>query len=80
MPKKAQTGKLEEPRISSPGSPRPDQLLQLKIQATEALGLMEKVREVGWGGLTAKETGSIGGFMSRIQKNQTGVQGVEASE
>ncbi len=80
MPKQTLTGKLKELHTPSGGSPDSDQRLQLKIQATEALGLMEKVSQVGWGGLTAKETGSIGGFMSRIRKNQTGVQRIEASE
>jgi hypothetical protein len=80
MAKRTQTGKLEEKPIPSDGPMRPDQLLQLKIQATEALGLMEKVSQVGWGGLTAKETGSIGGFMSRIRKAEAGGQHNETSE
>lgn len=80
MAKPTQTGKLEEKSIPPAGPQGPNQLLQLKIQATEALGLMEKVSQVGWGGLTAKETGSIGGFMSRIRKAEAGVQNREASE
>lgn len=80
MAKKTQTGKLEEVRIPSSGVTDPGQLLELKLQATEALGLMDKVSKVGWGGLTAKETGSIGGLMSRIRKTKAGVQARDASE
>ena len=49
MAKPTRTGKLEEKPIPSAEAMRPDQLFQLKIQATEALGLMEKVSQVGWG-------------------------------
>jgi len=37
---------------------------RLKYEIAEELGLMEKIKEVGWGGLTAKETGRIGGLMT----------------
>ena len=33
---------------------------KLKYEAAEELGLLEKLIEVGWGGLTARETGMIG--------------------
>lgn len=36
----------------------------LKIEIAEEIGLMDKVNELGWGGLTAKETGRIGGIMT----------------
>lgn len=43
----------------------------LKHEIAEELGLMDKVNEVGWGGLTAKETGRIGGIMtSRTKYNR----------
>lgn len=43
---------------------------KLKYEIAEELGLMEKIKEVGWGGLTAKETGRIGGLMTvRSRKN-----------
>jgi hypothetical protein len=44
-------------------------LLLLKLEATEELGLKEKVKKVGWGGLTSEETGKLGGYMtSKIKK------------
>jgi hypothetical protein len=36
-----------------------------KLSVAEELGLGEKVRAVGWGGLTAAETGRIGGYINR---------------
>lgn len=43
---------------------------RLKYEIARELGLMDKIKEVGWGGLTAKETGRIGGIMTvRSRKN-----------
>ncbi len=36
-----------------------------KYEIARELGLLEKVRQVGWAGLTAKETGRIGGMMHK---------------
>jgi len=36
-----------------------------KYETARELGLLERVAEVGWGGLTAKESGRIGGKMGR---------------
>ena len=36
----------------------------MKMEIAEELGLLDKVEELGWGGLTAKETGRIGGIMT----------------
>lgn len=41
---------------------------RLKLQVAQELGLMEKVLRDGWKSLSAKETGRIGGLMSRRQK------------
>jgi len=41
----------------------PDDLIKLDI--AEELGLLDKVRQHGWGSLTAKETGRIGGLVTR---------------
>lgn len=40
-------------------------LLKLKLEVIEELGLIEKVKKKGWGGLTAEETGKIGGYITR---------------
>lgn len=46
----------------------PDDILKLEI--AKEIGLMEKVNELGWGGLTAKETGRIGGLMTAEKKKR----------
>ncbi len=38
---------------------------RLKYEIAKELGLLPRVRQVGWAGLTAKETGRIGGLMHR---------------
>ncbi len=43
--------------------PSPQDLYKLSI--ADELGLGDKVRNVGWGGLTAAETGKIGGYMTK---------------
>ncbi|NLY85593.1 MAG: small, acid-soluble spore protein, alpha/beta type [Tissierellia bacterium] len=37
---------------------------KLKYEIAEELGLIDKIKEVGWGGLTAKESGRIGGLIT----------------
>lgn len=50
----------------------------LKYEVAAELGLTEKLAQVGWGGLTAEETGRIGGLITRRKKasqaNQTVMQ------
>lgn len=41
---------------------------KMKYEIAEELGLTEKVKNLGWGGLTASETGRIGGIMTRRKK------------
>ena len=42
----------------------------LKLEIAEELGLLEKVRKHGWGSLTAKETGRIGGLITRRKQQE----------
>lgn len=42
----------------------------LKMEIAEELGLLDKVDQVGWGGLTAKESGRIGGLMTAKKKKK----------
>ncbi|WP_035143384.1 small, acid-soluble spore protein, alpha/beta type [Schnuerera ultunensis] len=37
---------------------------KLKYEIAAKLGLMDKIEKVGWGGLTAKESGKIGGLIT----------------
>lgn len=40
-------------------------LLKLKLEVAEELGLVDKIKEVGWAGLTAEETGKMGGYITQ---------------
>lgn len=42
----------------------------LKFEITEELGLLDKVEQFGWKGLTARETGRIGGLMNQKKKEK----------
>ena len=42
----------------------------MKMEIAEELGLTDKVQKLGWGGLTAKETGRIGGLMTAKKKKR----------
>jgi small acid-soluble spore protein F (minor alpha/beta-type SASP) len=41
---------------------------KIKYEIAEELGLKDKVEKLGWSGLTAEETGRIGGVMTRRKK------------
>ncbi|MGI6588338.1 MAG: small, acid-soluble spore protein, alpha/beta type [Peptococcia bacterium] len=42
----------------------------MKIEIAQELGLWEKIRALGWGELTAEESGRIGGLMrQRLKKD-----------
>lgn len=43
---------------------KPTQRERDKYQAAMDAGLIERVLEVGWAGLTAKESGKIGGILA----------------
>ena len=43
---------------------------RMKYEIARELGLLSRVREVGWAGLTAKETGQIGGLLSQKKRKQ----------
>lgn len=42
----------------------------LKFEIASELGLADKIRKEGWAGLTAKESGRIGGIMTARKKQQ----------
>lgn len=60
----------------SPGRPKkepsPEELARvaLKWEAVAALGLVEKVRREGWGGLSAAEAGRVGGLMTKWARDR----------
>jgi hypothetical protein len=41
----------------------------LKYEIAEELGLIEKIEACGWSGLTAEETGRVGGLMTKKKKS-----------
>lgn len=41
---------------------------KVKYEIAEELGLTDKVNREGWGGLSAEETGRIGGLMAKRKK------------
>ncbi|MDD7794007.1 small, acid-soluble spore protein, alpha/beta type [Clostridium sp. 'White wine YQ'] len=41
---------------------------KIKYEIAEELGLKDKVDEFGWPGLTAEETGRIGGIMTKRKR------------
>lgn len=43
---------------------------KMKYEIAEELGLLDKVLEGGWKNLSAKETGRIGGLMTRKKKKE----------
>lgn len=43
---------------------------QMKYEIAEELGLLEKVRASGWKSLSAKETGRIGGLMTKKKRER----------
>ncbi|MEF9960424.1 MAG: small, acid-soluble spore protein, alpha/beta type [Niameybacter sp.] len=44
----------------------PDQ--KMKLEIAEELGLLDKVQKDGWKSLTPKETGRIGGLMTKKKR------------
>ncbi len=48
--------------------------LKMKYEIARELGLMDKIEQFGWKGLTSRESGKIGGLMGKRKKknkNQT---------
>ncbi len=44
---------------------------KLKYEVAEELGLLEKVKDKGWKGLTARETGQLGGIIAKRKKDKS---------
>ena len=59
---------MAEKKVRKKKEPSPNDIMKMEI--AEELGLMDKVESLGWGGLTAKETGRIGGLMTAEKKKR----------
>lgn len=46
----------------------PNDIEELKLEIAAELGLLEKVQAVGWAGLSAKETGRMGGLVTKRKR------------
>lgn len=57
--------KAQKAKASKKKEKKYDPLEQLKLEIAEEIGLLEKVKKVGWGGLSAAESGRIGGLMNK---------------
>ena len=63
--KKIVKGKLNSHKELTPEETERE---KIKYEIAQELGLDDKVKKLGWSGLTAEETGRIGGIMT--QKNR----------
>lgn len=50
----------------------------LKYEIAEELGLLDQVLETGWKSLSAKETGRIGGIMTRRRRESKKAESTSA--
>ncbi|MCR3922450.1 MAG: alpha/beta-type small acid-soluble spore protein [Firmicutes bacterium] len=55
-------------------TPRELEMERMKIEIADELGLGDKVKEQGWENMTARETGKIGGVMSRRLRKENKVK------
>ncbi len=46
------------------------ELDKLKYEIAEELGLLDKVKKYGWKSLTSKESGKIGGLITKRSREQ----------
>ena len=47
---------------------------RMKYEIAQELGLLDKVKQVGWAGLSAKETGRIGGMIGAKRRSNEGMK------
>ena len=46
------------------------EMLNLKYEIAREIGIKKKIKKKGWGGLTSRETGKIGGYMFQRLKEK----------
>lgn len=51
-----------------------------KLAMADELGLMEKVRQEGWGALTGAESGRLGGLLSRRSREKRAASGTQPQD
>ena len=50
---------------------------RMKYEIAKELGYLDKVMDLGWKSLTAKESGRIGGIMTKKKREQTKAESKE---
>ncbi len=63
--KKSRKEKKRDPLVSKKDLRKENVRFGLKLQVAKDLGLLDKVKKRGWSGLSAAETGRVGGYMSQ---------------
>lgn len=53
---------------------------KLKYEVAEELGLLDRVMQEGWKTLTSKETGRIGGLVTKKKKQEVMKEGMKEEE
>jgi hypothetical protein len=48
----------------------PEHVEKMKLEIADEIGLLEKVKDYGWAGLSAAETGRIGGLLTKKLKGK----------
>lgn len=49
---------------------KPSAQMRNKYRAAQEAGLLERIMEVGWAGLSAKESGQIGGILAHMNQKK----------
>ena len=62
--------KFNDPKAWSKKTPKQQENERLKFEVAWELGLLDKLEAVGFKGLTARETGRIGGRMNQKKKEK----------
>jgi len=70
--KKGQNPRAKKPKKASPLDP-------LKMEIARELGLIDKVKKGGWGNLTSRESGQLGGLMTRRMRSAKAAGGQRAA-
>lgn len=60
----------KEKRIHREDIPKMETEEKIKYEIADELGLLDKVLEEGWRSLSSKETGRIGGIISKRKKQK----------
>ncbi len=73
--------KKEDPMISKKDLRKKDGTYYgMKMRAAAELGLLDEVRKRGWAGLSAADTGRVGGYMSRAIREKASLADKSSSE